>query len=91
MTAASSAAPRPSVAPPSVAPRMNQVAVVRNRLPRPCSPSGVIVESIDCPHGDHVERIAAATATTPARTAISTSADYGTGSPAKQRLGCAGR
>ena len=32
----------------------------------------MIVESIDCPHGDHVERIAAATATTPASTAINT-------------------
>jgi hypothetical protein len=28
----------------------------------------VIVESIDCPHGDHVDRIAATTATAPART-----------------------
>ena len=28
---------------------------------------GVICESIDCPHGDHVDRAAAATATTNAR------------------------
>ena len=32
-------------------------------VPRDASPTGVSCESIDCPHGDHVERIAAATAT----------------------------
>ena len=34
----------------------NQVAVERNRWPRP-APRGVMVESIDSPHGDQVERI----------------------------------
>src|SRR3546814_5648357 len=36
----------------------------------PCSPIGVMVESIDSPHGDHVERMAAATAVSDARVTI---------------------
>ena len=63
--------PRPSVSPPTTAPITNQVAVERNRWPRPCSASGVMVDSIESPHGDQVERTAAATATT---SAISTRA-----------------
>ena len=61
-TASSAIAP-PSMAPPTTEPTMNHAAVVRYRYPRDASPTGVSCESIDCPHGDHVERIAAAMAT----------------------------
>ena len=45
---------------------MNQAALAAQRLLRPRSPIGVMVDSIDRPHGDHVDRTAAATATTDA-------------------------
>jgi hypothetical protein len=47
---------------------MNQVQVTRYRCPLPRSAKGVMVESIDSPHGDHVERAAAAPPTRKART-----------------------
>jgi hypothetical protein len=47
---------------------MNQPALRAKRFPRPASASGVSCESIDNPHGDHVDRAAAAHATTTAST-----------------------
>ena len=55
---------RPERGSPEQAPATNQVAVAPYRWPRLRSPNGVMVDSIDSPHGDHVERTAAATATT---------------------------
>src|SRR5262245_61678860 len=63
---AASATNTPVVAPPITEPTRNQLAVQRKRCPRPDSASGVMVESIDRPHGDQVERTAAATAVTAA-------------------------
>src|SRR6185436_19446226 len=68
--AAASAAPAPSVAPPTSAPTTKHVAVLRKRRPRLASARGVIVDNIDNPHGDQVERAAAASAVTAASTAI---------------------
>src|SRR5262249_42073499 len=53
-----------SVNPPSVAPATNHAAVRAKRWPRPASASGVSWESMDNPHGDQVDRAAAASATT---------------------------
>src|SRR5436190_23744397 len=61
---ASTAAAAPSVAPPSTVPATNHVVVTHQRWPRLRSPRGVIVESIEWPHGDHVDRTAATTART---------------------------
>ncbi len=68
--AASKAITAPRVTPPATAPRTNQEAVAPYRWPLPRSATGVMVESIDRPHGDQVERAAAPTATNPAATAI---------------------
>src|SRR4051812_24970177 len=75
-SAARVAVPTPNVAPPAAAPTTNHVAVAPKRWRRVRSASGVMVDSIDWPHGDHVERTAAATASATAstmRTSISTS------------------
>ena len=53
----------PRVTPPTVAPATNHEAVARYECPFPRSPKGVMVESMDRPHGDQVDRTAAATAT----------------------------
>ena len=52
----------PRVSPPARPPTVNQAAVTQNRWPRARSDSGVIVEIIDRPHGDHTPRMAATTA-----------------------------
>src|SRR5438067_12136023 len=55
----------PVTAPPSVEPMKKNHAATANRLFRPRSPSGVMLESIDSPHGDHVARMAPMTAAAP--------------------------
>src|SRR5215203_4427667 len=67
-TAASAAINAPRHAPPTTAPATNQLAVTAQRRPRPASASGVTVDSIESPHGDHVERTATAPAVTTAST-----------------------
>ena len=47
----------PSVAPPASAPTRYHEAAADQRCPRPCSASGVMVDSMERPQGDHVERI----------------------------------
>ena len=54
----------PISAPPSVAPSANAVTVTAHVEPRPRSPSGVMLASIDSPQGDQAARTAASTAAT---------------------------
>ena len=58
-------APRlaPSAPPPNTAPRTKATAVTTYLCPRPHSPSGVMLVSIDSPHGDHADFRAAVDAT----------------------------
>ncbi len=59
----------PMVTPPRTEPATKNIAATPNRLFRPRSPSGVMLESIDSPHGDQVDRTAPTTAdATPAHT-----------------------
>ena len=51
---------------------MNQAAVPRKEWPRARSVNGVMVESMDRPQGDHVDRTAAAVATIAPLTTITT-------------------
>src|SRR3954451_12728035 len=77
----------PVVIPPSTEPTTKNDAAITNRLFRPRSPSGVMLESIDSSHGDHVALIAPTTAaTTPVHTTtsvMSPSPDTGSGRPAR--------
>src|SRR5580658_7785360 len=61
--AARPATHNPRVAPPATLPSTNQDAVAAHRWPRARSASGVMVESMERPQGDQVERAAATTAT----------------------------
>src|ERR1700730_3705409 len=63
-TTAAPAITQPRVRPPISAPATNQPAVCPNFRPRPASAIGVICDSIESPQGDHVERAAAASAST---------------------------
>jgi hypothetical protein len=47
----------PRVAPPATLPVRYQVAVVHQRCPRPFSAKGVMVDSMETPQGDQVERM----------------------------------
>src|SRR5205814_3648757 len=68
--------PPPTVTPASVEPRTYAITVTHQRDPRPRSPSGVMLPSIDVPHGDHVDRRPAATASaTPTATSVCTVAE----------------
>ena len=51
-------------APPPTEPIMYAVTVSHHRLLRLRSPNGEMLESIDSPQGDHVDRTAATTAST---------------------------
>src|SRR3954452_12308444 len=53
----------PTMAPAAVEPPTYQPAVTNQWFPRPRSPSGWMLESIDSPQGDQVERTAATSAT----------------------------
>src|SRR3954447_23253452 len=79
----------PSAMPPATAPATNHDAVTANRLCRPRSPNGVMLESIDSPHGDHVARTAPTTAdATPIHTTAAVTAlapGTGSGRPARCR------
>src|SRR3954451_9758028 len=61
--AAMAAMVAPNSAPAAVDAAVYQSAVVIHRLPRARSPSGWMLESIDSPQGDQVERTAATRAT----------------------------
>ena len=58
------------MAPPATLPVRYQVAVAHQRCPRPFSAKGVMVESIDTPQGDQVERTPPTNAMAMAQTAI---------------------
>ena len=58
----------PRVAPPATLPVKYQVAVAHQRCPRPFSAKGVMVESMETPQGDHVERTPPASAMATAQT-----------------------
>src|SRR5690606_20959327 len=60
----------PTVAPARAAPTTKAVAVMVHRLWRARSPSGWMLESIDSPHGDQCDRMAARMATKEAATVI---------------------
>src|SRR6476661_2000579 len=60
----------PVTAPPAIDPAKYHVTVRVQRLPRARSPNGLMLASIDSPHGDHDERIAATIATTTPHVAI---------------------
>ena len=65
----------PRVAPPTTLPATNQDAVAPQRWPRARSASGVMVESMERPQGDQVERAAPTTA----MRAAATSWEFGLG------------